>query len=129
MEFYKRCLGGELHMGTYGEMPGGGADLSKETKNWILHARLSNKSMVLMASDTRPGVSIVQGNNFFISVNCKDVKEAEKLFKALGQKGEVTMPLQETFWAIRFGMLSDQFGIRWMVNLDKPIKNLTQKNK
>ena len=120
MEFYKRCLGGELHMVTYSEMPGGGSDFPQECKDWIMHARLITGPAVLMASDTRPGIRISQGNNFFISINCENVKEAEKLFKALGEKGETTMPLQETFFALRFGMLTDQFGIKWMFNLDKP---------
>ncbi len=125
MKFYEQCLGGELYMMPYCEMPGGCADLPKEAKDWIMHARLTKGSMVLMASDTRPGIPIVQGNNFFVSVNCESVQEAEKLFKALGEKGAVTMPLEETFWALRFGMLTDQFGIKWMLNLDnKPSGNL-----
>lgn len=120
MEFYKKCLGGVLYMGTYGEMPGGNSDLPKKAKNWILHARLTIKSLVLMASDTRPDMTVNQGNNFFVSINCESIKEAEKLFEALGQKGTVEMPLQETFWAHRFGMLIDQFGIKWMLNFEKP---------
>ena len=127
MEFYKRCLGGELHMVTYSEMPGppageagGCSDFPKEAKDWIMHASLTNESMVLMASDRHPKNSIQQGNNFFISVNCENVKESEKLFKAFSEKGKVDMPLQETFFALRFGMLTDQFGIKWMFNLDKP---------
>ena len=120
MEFYKKCLGGALHMNTYSEMPGGSADLPKKCKDWILHARLTMPSAVLMASDTRPGVAIQQGNNFFVSINCDSIKDAQKLFKALSVKGKVDMPLQETFWAVRFGMLSDQFGIKWMINFEKP---------
>ena len=120
MEFYKRCLGGELYMMTYSEMPGGCADFAKEAKDWIMHAKLASGPAVLMASDRHPQVSIQQGNNFFISINCEDVKETEKLFKALSEKGKVDMPLQETFFALRFAMLTDQFGIKWMLNLDKP---------
>ena len=120
MEFYKKCLGGVLYLSAYSEMPGGCEDLPKKCKDWILHARLTIRSAVLMASDTRPGVPIRQGNNFFVSINCESIKEAAKLFKALGQKGTIEMPLQETFWATRFGMLTDQFGIKWMVNFDKP---------
>ena len=117
MEFYRHCLGGDLHLMTYGESPDA-SKLPKELKDWIIHARLQTKSLVLMASDTQPGVAITQGNNFFISINCEDVKEAEKLFKVLSEKGKIDMPLQETFFAIRFGMLTDQFEIKWMVNLE-----------
>ena len=122
MALYKQCLGGELQLMTYAEMPGGCGDFPKEAKDWIMHARLSAGPMVLMASDTKPGLPIQQGNNFSISISCDSVQEAEKLFKSLGEKGEVTMPLQETFWALRFAMLTDQFGIKWMLNLDKPGK-------
>lgn len=124
MEFYKQCLGGELYVTSYSEMPGGCSDFPKEAKDWIMHARLTNGPMVLMASDTRPGIPIQPGNNFFISIHCESVQEAEKLFKALGEEGEVTMPVQETFFALRFGMLTDQFGIKWMLNLDKPSGSL-----
>ena len=119
MEFYKKCLGGELYMSTYAEAPGV-SDLPKECKGWLIHARLTMKSLVLMASDTHPGTTIKGGNNFFIPINCEDIKETERLFKALGEKGKIDMPLQETFFAIRFGMLTDQFGIKWMLNLEKP---------
>ena len=118
MEFYKQCLGGVLYLSTYGEMPGG--EVSKRHKDWIIHARLTIKTQVLMASDCHSGTPAVkQGNNFFVSINCENVAESKKLFKALSQKGTVEMPLQETFWAVRFGMLTDQFGIKWMLNFEK----------
>ncbi len=120
MEFYKKCLGGELSTMSYSEVPGGCGDLSQEYQNWIIHARLTIKSLTLMASDTRPGMPVQAGNNFFVSLNCESIQEIEKLFKALEEKGEVSMPLQETFFATRFGMLTDHFGIKWMLNLEKP---------
>ena len=119
MEFYKKCLGGVLYLSTYGESPDA-AKLPAKARKWIIHARLTIKTLVLMASDTHPGVAITQGNNFFVSINCENVKETEKIFKALSKKGNVEMPLQETFFATRFGMLTDQFGIKWMLNLEKP---------
>ena len=122
MEFYQRSFGGELSLMTYAEMPGGCADFPQEAKDWIMHARLTMGPAVLMASDTRPGIPVQQGNHVFISIHCDSVQEAGKLFNALGEQGEVTMPLQETFWALRFGMLTDQFGIKWMLNLDKPVE-------
>jgi PhnB protein len=118
MEFYKKCLGGVLHTMPYGDAPGC-SELPAKYKKWVIHARLTIKSMVLMASDTRPGMPVQEGDNFFISINCKSVKEIEKLFKALKAKGKVTMPLQETFFAQRFGMLTDQFGVKWMFNVEK----------
>jgi PhnB protein len=117
MKFYERCLGGELQMMPFSEVPG---DHPPEAKNRIIHARLTNGSAVLMASDTMPGMPFQQGNNFAISVHCKSQDELERFFTALGDKGKVTMPLQDTFWGARFGMLTDQFGINWMFNFEKP---------
>jgi PhnB protein len=57
---------------------------------------------------------------FSVSLHVKDTKEAERAFKALSEGGTVKMPLEETFWAARFGMLVDKFGTPWMVNCDKP---------
>jgi PhnB protein len=120
MEFYEKCLGGVLYVSTYGEMPGDACkDFPPETRNWVMHARLTIKTQILMASDRHPHMPIKQGNNFFVSINGDDTAEAERLFKALSEKGSVEMPLQETSWAVRFGMLTDQFGIKWMINIEK----------
>jgi PhnB protein len=67
-----------------------------------------------------PGMLFQQGSNFSISIDCESVEETEKLFNAFGENGKITMPVQETFWAARFGMLTDQFGINWMFNFGKP---------
>jgi PhnB protein len=55
-----------------------------------------------------------------VSIQADDPKEAERIFAALADNGTVRMPIQETFWATRFGMLTDKFGIPWMVNCDRP---------
>ena len=117
MKFYERCLGGELHMMPFAEAQ---FDYPKEAKDRILHARLTKGSAVLMASDTMPGMPFKQGNNFSISIHCESVQELERLFTALGEGGKVTMPLQDTFWGARFGMITDQFGVNWMFNFEKP---------
>jgi len=118
MTFYQRCLGGELTMMPFSEMPGG---VSKEIQNRLMHARLSKGSTVLlMASDTMPGSGMPfrEGNNFWIMVPCESIEEIDGLFATLGENGKVVMPLQNTFWAARFGMLTDQFGINWMFNFE-----------
>jgi PhnB protein len=121
MKFYEKCLGGVLYMSSYSDMPDEKdcADLPQEYKGWIMHARLTIKSLILMASDTRPGMPVSQGDNFFISLDCESIEEAERLFNVLRERGKVDMPLQETFFAVRFAMLTDQFGIKWMLNLEK----------
>ena len=120
MQFYKKCLGGVLYMQPYSKAPGT-SELGPQYKDWLIHARLTIKNLILMASDSHPGMDPVKnGNNFFVSINCDSVKETETLFKALSAQGTIDMPLQETFFAVRFGMLTDQFGIKWMFNLEKP---------
>lgn len=117
MEFYKECLGAELHMMPFSEVPG---DSPKEAKDRIMHARLTKGSAVLMASDIMPGMPFQPGTNFSVAIQCESVQEIERYFSALGKKGNVTMPLQDTFWGARFGMLKDQFGIHWMFNFEHP---------
>jgi PhnB protein len=116
MKFYERCLGAELHMMPFAEAPG---DIPKEAKDRIMHARLTKGSAVLMASDIMPGIPFQRGANFAISITTETLEETERLFAAFGEKGKVTMPLQDTFWGARFGMLTDQFGINWMFNFEK----------
>jgi PhnB protein len=74
--------------------------------------------MLLMASDAPPTHSeSMQG--FKVNIGVDDPKEAERIFQALSEGGTVQMPIQETFWAVRFGMLVDRFGTPWMVNCEK----------
>lgn len=118
MQFYERCFGGELFLMKFSE---GGGNIPPDTGERIMHARLTSGHAQLMASDTMPGHGLPfrQGNNFWIMVPCESTDEVDRLFAALGVKGQVTMPLQSTFWAARFGMLTDQYGINWMLNFEK----------
>ena len=115
MEFYKRCLGGELFIMPYSEAPGEFANV----KDRIIHATLRNPAGAIMASDAMPGSTIQRGNGFSISISPESLEEAERLFASLSEKGKVTMELQDTFWGARFGMLTDRFGIQWMINFEK----------
>lgn len=117
MTFYQKCLGADLQMMPFSDMPGG--NVPKEAKDLLAHARLTKGATVLMASDNMPGMPFQQGNNFSVCLNCESVQETEKLFNALSENGKVTMALQETFWALRYAMFTDQFGIHWMLNLEK----------
>ena len=74
-----------------------------------------------MASDRMTGTpwSFERGNNFALSIECSSAEEQETLFARLAEGGSVTMPLSDTFWGARFGILLDQFGIAWMFNFDK----------
>ena len=84
-----------------------------------MHARLVVGDKVLMGSDAPP--EHYEGpKGFSVSLTINDLADAERIFHALAENGTVRMPLQETFWAVRFGMLVDRFGIPWMVNCERP---------
>jgi PhnB protein len=117
MTFYAKCLGADLHMMTFGEAPIGA---SADAKDKIMHAALAVGPHVLMASDAPPNMPVTAGNNFSITIACESAAEIDRLFAAVSEGGTVVLPLQETFWGARFGMLKDRFGINWMFNLDKP---------
>ncbi len=116
MTFYAKCLDADLRMMPFSEAPMKTPD---DAKDKILHAKIAKGTWAIMASDTMPGTPIQQGNNFSIALACESAEETERLFNALSEGGKVTMPVEETFWAVRFGMLTDKFGINWMVNFEK----------
>ena len=88
-----------------------------EWRKKIMHARLSVGDQVLMGSDVPPGhYNSPQG--FRVNISVKNPADAERIFKALADKGKVTMPLEKTFWAQRFGMVNDQYGTPWMINCE-----------
>src|SRR5687768_9126351 len=111
MNYYKDCFGGELMIQSFGEAP---MDSSPESKDLIMHAHLQSGELNLMASDGRPGQPVTMRENVSLSVNCKTKEEQEKYFNKLAEGGNVTMPLQDTFWGAYFGMLPDKFGVQWL---------------
>jgi PhnB protein len=118
-EFYAKTLGGKIDaMMTHAESP-----MADQTPaDWrgkIMHARLSLGDQVLMAGDMRPD-HYEKPVGFSVSVSLDTAKEAERVFAAFSQGGTVGMPLQETFFAERFGIVTDRFGTPWMVNCLKP---------
>jgi len=116
--FYERILGGKITMMlTHAETPA----VQHVPKDWqgkIMHARLQFGDRSLMACDAPPG-HYEQAKGFHVQVGVSDATEADRIYHALAANGTETMPIQETFWAARFGMLVDQFGIPWMINCEK----------
>ena len=116
-QFYAQCLGGKIEA----MMPFAGTPAEQEVPaEWrkkIIHASLTVGDQVLMASDAPPG-RYEEPRGFSVSLNVKTPAEAERIFQALTENGKVQMPLQQTFWAARFGMVVDRFGIPWMVNCE-----------
>ena len=99
--------------------------MSEADGNKIMHVSLPiSKETSLMGSDTvgEWAAGFKQGNNFSISINAESKEEADKLFNALSAGGQITMPMNATFWGAYFGMFTDKFGIAWMVNFDEQPK-------
>lgn len=126
--FYKSVFGGEFpYIGKFKDMPPaeGSEPLSEEDGEKIMHVSLPiSKETILMGSDTVGSycAAVTFGNNFSISINADSTEEADKLFNGLSAGGQVTMPMNKTFWGAYFGMFVDKFGISWMVNYDEPPK-------
>lgn len=124
--FYKSVFGGEFpYVGRFKDMPAseGAPPIPDELKEKIMHISLPiSKETVIMGSDAGGDWAprLREGNNFAISVNTESTEEATHIFNALAEGGQVTMPLDKTFWDAYFGMLTDKFGINWMVNCEVP---------
>jgi PhnB protein len=117
-KFYEQCLRGKIEiMMTHGDSPMA-QQVPSEWRNKIIHARLTVGDNVLMGSDAPPE-RYEEMKGFSVSLSVDDPAEAERIFNALVANGTVRMPLQKTFWAVRFGMLVDQFGVPWMVNCEQ----------
>ena len=118
-EFYARCLGAKVEtMQTFGASPM--ADqVPAGRRNKVMHATLRIGDQVLMGCDSTPEeFETPQGVSIALTID--DPKAADRAFAALAEGGTIEMPVQETFWATRFGMLIDRYGISWMISCAKP---------
>ena len=117
--FYAESLNGNIEvMLTFGETPAGD-QVPKDLHNLIIHTRLAVGDQAIMGSDTTPDRPTDEMSGCSISLNVDNIAEAERVFAALSDGGNVQMPLETTFWAARFGMLVDRFGVSWMINCEK----------
>ncbi len=126
--FYQSVFGGEFpYVGKFSDMPpqDGMPPMSAEDAEKIMHISLPiSAETMLMGSDTGGewSASFTQGNNFSISVNTDSEQEADKIYGGLSADGKATMPMSKTFWGSYFGMLTDKFGINWMISFDESPK-------
>ncbi len=118
-KFYEKVLGGKIEAIHTHEGTPAAEHVPPDWRKKILHASLRVDDHRLMGSDAPPD-QYKKPEGFSLSINVKDPAEAERLFNALAENGTVNMPLQQTFWAARFGMLVDQFGTPWMINCEQP---------
>jgi PhnB protein len=118
-KFYEECLGGQL--GTIFRYSGTpmADQVAADWQDKVMHGSLTVGEQVLMGADVAPD-RYEEPKGFSLSIQIKDATEAERIFHGLAQDGRVVVPLEKTFWAARFGMVVDRFGIPWLVNCEGP---------
>ncbi|TLX74990.1 VOC family protein [Labilibacter sediminis] len=122
--YYKSVLGGELQMlSRFKEMPPDDCKkLPEEDLEKIMHVSLPvGKETVLMGSDAGGewAKGYKHGNNFSVSVSADSMQDADLYFEKLSAEGVALMPMDKTFWGSYFGMLTDKYGINWMISFDQ----------
>jgi PhnB protein len=117
LNFYKGVFGGEITsvMRMKDVPPDQEMEMPPEYAEKIMHANFKSPTVSFMASDARPGKVYGEGP-ISLSLGTDDVKEAQKVFDALAKGGTVEMPFGDAFWGAKFGMLTDKYGIDWMIN-------------
>ena len=118
--FYEKALHGKkIMMMTFGESPM--ADQTPaDQRDRIMHVSMEFGDQVLMGSDACGQMPYLKPQGMSVSIGLDNTAEAERIYKALSEGGAVTMELQKTFWAERFAMFTDRFGIPWLVNCEAP---------
>jgi PhnB protein len=115
---YQEILGGELEILGMSDLPEG-VEMPPGMGDLVMHAALTAGDGLLMASDAPPG-EFHPAQGMYVNHTVADVDEAKRVFAALSEGGEVTMPFAETFWSPGFGICTDKFGTPWMVNTEAP---------
>jgi PhnB protein len=117
-QFYERALGGRIaNILTYGHSPMA-EQVQPEWRDKIVHATFAVGETVLAGADVLPD-KYVRPQGFYVLLGVNDEMDAERIFSALAENGEVHMAIQKTFWSQRFGVLTDQFGIPWEINCEQ----------
>ncbi|MBW3578962.1 MAG: VOC family protein [Actinobacteria bacterium] len=119
-DFYRSVFGGEFSSHVrFKDFPMEGVDIPAEDQDKIMHIALPiGDGDILMASDALDslGQELVQGNNVYVSVHPDSRQEADRVFEALSQGGEIEMPIGDQPWGDYYGSFTDKFGVMWMVN-------------
>jgi PhnB protein len=120
LQFYSNALGGKVTaLMRYEGSPMDNGELPPGWKHKVLHSNFEAEGARFMASDTMPGMAAPSYSGFAMSLYIpQDKARAEKLFNALASGGRITMPFEPPFWGGHFGMLTDRFGVPWMVSCE-----------
>ncbi|HKV99889.1 MAG TPA: VOC family protein [Vicinamibacterales bacterium] len=117
--FYAECLGGTVgQLFRYAGSPMA-TDVPDDWQNKIMHGSVTVGGQVFMGGDVAPE-RYESPKGFSFSLHLDEVAQAERIFHRLADGGRIVMPLEKTFWAARFGMLIDRFGMPWLVNCGTP---------
>jgi PhnB protein len=116
-KFYEQVLGAKIQSTFYYEGTPMAEQVPAEWRKRVMHASMALEDGVLMGADAPPGQYQAPAG-FSVNINATDPAEAERRFEALAKGGKIIMPIQQTFWARRFGMLVDRFAIPWMINCE-----------
>lgn len=117
INFYKEALGAEVaYVQTFGEMPENPEfPLPEQAKNRVSHATIQVGGAEIMFSDTFPGQPHQVGNQVTLCITSDDIEKSKNMFEALSHDGNVTMPLQETFFSPAYGTVIDKFGVTFQI--------------
>src|ERR1700760_1060393 len=117
LNFYARVFGGEVtELRRFGEAPPGQMELPPDWSDKVMHANLKAPTLKFMGSDRAPShQGPARAGRISMSLGGDDVDEGKRIFDALAEGGTVIMPYQKTFWGANFGMLTDKYGIDWMI--------------
>ncbi|MDQ2773072.1 MAG: glyoxalase/bleomycin resistance/extradiol dioxygenase family protein [Bacteroidota bacterium] len=120
LAFYQSCLGGELDLMRFGDSPAA-ANMPPETHDQIMHGTLTTQDFIIMASDAGGmGRPLHEGNNVKMSLHFDNDAEIDAAFARLGEGGTIVDPLADMPWGGKYGALTDQFGINWLFNFQRP---------
>jgi PhnB protein len=115
MAFYQECLGGELEL-----TPIAGSPIEDQTpteeRQGILHSTLTAEGFTLMASDMRPANQLPKDGPISLMLNCTSEEDVNRYYNSLLAGGEVVCPLGPSFWGATFGVITDKFGITWLLH-------------
>ncbi len=114
MSFYQSILGGELTNSKYSDS---GMPVAEADKDKLIHAELKNDTLTFMGSDDNEQSHVQMGNNCHLSIIGSDEGQLTEFFNKLAEDGTIDTPLAKQAWGDTFGMLTDKFGVHWMVNI------------